>query len=433
MDIQEDQVANLVEPSDIHAAVAADVVANLISNWRRSLLVIGVGAAVFVIIALRIPNRFSSEAQLMSPDPRAFVSDSVLTPTFGQGLATSGLLGGQLSEKTPSSIAIGMMSSPRCLDDIINRLDLRSVYGVKLYRDARNALSANTKFTEDRKTGIIKVTVADRDKYRAQRIAQAYIDDLNSLLNNLNVSVAHRERIFLEQRLKGIKEDLDNSTKELGEFSSQSGALDLARQGDQSMQAVGRLEGELYTAESNLSALKMSYTVNNTRVRETQGKVNALRSELQKMIGSSGRQIDENADSQGAPLPSVRQLPLLGVKYYDLYRQVNIEEALYETLSKQYETAKVEEAKELPVVKVLTPPDVAEMKSFPPRKTIMLGGTLLTACGYIFWLVCSSYWAYTDELSPLKNSLLTVVNSARQSWPSQTKVNDQRQPDHEPQ
>lgn len=416
LDIQEDQLDTLDEESSIHACVAADVLAKLISSRRRFLFVLGAGVATFSIIALLIPNRFSSMAQLMPPDPRVFVSDSVLTPSFGQGLAASGLLAGELNEKTPSSIAIGIMTSPRCLDDIIDRLDLRHVYHVKLYRDARKELSGKTKITEDRKTGIITVAVEDRDKYRALRIAQAYIDELNNLLNNLNVSTAHRERVFLEERLKGIKESLDNATKQMGEFSSRSGALDLTKQGDETMQAVGRLQGELYIAESNLSALKMSYTADNARVRQAQGRVDSLQSELQKMTGNSALQSGARGSESSGGLPSVRQLPLLGVKYYDLYRKVTLQEAIYETLSKQYETAKVEEAEELPVVKVLTPPEVAEMKSFPPRKTIVLAGTILVEFSYIFWLVCAAYWKYADELSPIKGSIVAVIISVRQSW-----------------
>ena len=427
---REEQVDNPNEEPGLLTWMVADIVAKLLRCWRTFLLVIFAGATISAIIAIVLPVLYTSTAQLMPPDARAFNNGPGLTSPFAESVAEASLGARLLSEKTPSAIAIGIMSSPMSLDDVINRLDLRRVYKVKLYLAARKQLIANTKFTEDNKTGIISISVEDKDKYRARDIAQAYIDELNRLLNSLSTSTARRERIFLEGRLKGIKESLDNTTQELGQFSSQNATLDPMKQGADTMETAGRLQEQLFAAESTLSALKTTYTSDNILVREAQGKVDSLQRELQKMTGSPGR-VDGGGESNGA-FPSVRELPLLSVKYYDLYREMTMQEALYESLSRQYETAKVQEAEEIPTVKVLTPPDAAEIKSFPHRKLIVLVGIILVASGYVLWLALGSFWKYADELSPIKIFMTTVMGSARQSWPQRATLKDKKEPAHSP-
>jgi len=415
LSIDEEQADTAFEEPSILPQVAAEVIAQVAHRWRRVLLVLVGGAMLSAAIAFLVPVRYASKAQLMPPDPRAFISESALTPALTQGMAVSGLGASLMNQRTPGEIAIGIMTSTRCLDDIINRFDLRKVYRVKLYGQARKALIARSTFSEDKKSGIISISVEDRDKYRAQDIAQAYIDELNGLQNSLSTSTARRERLFLEERLKEVKNDLDQSTGELAQFSSRNGTLDLPKQGEETMAAMARLEGDLIIAESTLSALKAAYADDNVRVREAQSRVDTLQREVQKIGGSPPGEEPKDAISSGS-LPSVRQLPLLGVRYYDLAREMAVQEAVYETLSKQYEAAKVQEAKEIPSVKVLTPPDLAELKSFPPRKIFVLVGTALFGAAYLLWLLSCAYWLYADESGGFKGFVTIARNSLRQSW-----------------
>lgn len=407
--------------------VIADVTAKVLRGWRKFLLAIFAGAAISTIIAFLTRPSYTSMAQLMPPNPAVFDSGAGLASLFSEGLAEASFSGDFLSEKTPGAVAIGIMNSPMCLDDVINRLNLRSVFRVNLYTPARRNLLAETKFSEDKNTGIVSITVEDEDKYRARDIAQAYVDELNGLLNNLSTSTARRERIFLEGRLKDIKTNLDNTTRELGEFSSQNAALDPTKQGADTMEAAGRIEEQLIIAESNLSALKTAYASDNVRVREAQSRIDSLQRELKTMTGGRG-EINGGSDERNGGLPSVRELPLLGVRYYDLYREMSIQEAAYASLSKEYETAKVEEAEEIPSVKMLTPPSVAEIKSSPQRKKIVLLGTILVASLYILWFALGSFWKYADELSTIKIFANTVRDSVWQSWPHRAVIKDESPP-----
>lgn len=383
--------------------------------WQRRrwlAKVIGLGTLVTIGIALFIPNKYTSTAQLMPPDQQALSTPSMLgalTGVTGSSIAPS-LAGGLMNAKSPAGTFIGILDSQTAQDDIINRFDLRSVYHRKFYVDTRKILTERTTIVEDKQSGIVKIAVADRDRYRARDIAQAYVQELDKLVSKVSTSSARRERIFLEGRLQSIKGDLDASSRAFSQFSSHNATMDPEKQGEATIEAAGKLQGELIAAESELSGLKAQYTDDNMRVREVRGRMNELQSQLRKMSGAgdNANGADLTADQL---LPSVRKLPLLGFTYYELYRQVTMQETLYETLTKQYELAKVEEAKEIPSVKVLDEPQVPEKKSFPPRLIIVVLGFLLSALAGMTWISVKVLWDRTYGTNLVKAGGLALSST----------------------
>jgi uncharacterized protein involved in exopolysaccharide biosynthesis len=383
--------------------------------WRRRrwlAKVIGLGTLVTIGIALLIPNKYTSTAQLMPPDPQVLSSTSMLSALAGTGSIAPSLAGGLMSARTPAGTFIGILDSQTAQDDIINRFDLRRVYYRKLYVDTRKILTERTTIVEDKKSGIISIAVMDRDRYRARDLAEAYVEELDKLVNKESTSSARRERIFLEERLKSIKSDLDTSSRALSQFSSRNATMDPQKQGEATVEAAGKLQGELIAAESELSGLKAQYTDDNMRVREIRGRIDELQRQLRKM-GGVGEDVNGADLKTDQLLPSVRKLPLLGFTYYDLYRQVAMQDTIYQTLTKQYELAKVQEAKEIPTVKVLDEPDVPERKSSPHRMTIVALGFLLSALAGITWILASALWDLTYGPHPVKAGCLAPSRAMR--------------------
>lgn len=374
--------------------------------WQHRLCmakVIGLGTLVAIGIALLIPNQYTSTAQLMPPDQQALSGTSVLSVLSGTSAMMPSLSGGLMNAKTPGGLPISILQSRTAQDDIINRFDLRRVYRCKLYVDARKKLAKRSKFEEDKKSGIIIINVTDSDPNRARNIAKAYVEELDKLLSTLSTSSARRERIFLEERLKSIKRDLDASSNELSQFSSRNATLDYQKQGAATMEAATKLQGEFIAAQSELSGLRATYTDDNMRVRQARARVGVLLSQLKKM-GGAGEDADKGDLNAGEFMPSIRKLPLLGVTYADLYRRVQMQEAIYETLSRQYEMAKVQEAKEIPPIKVLDEPQVPEIKSFPHRMTIIIFGTLVAAFAGIVWIIARKIWDLIRNSYPAKEA-----------------------------
>jgi capsule polysaccharide export protein KpsE/RkpR len=178
--------------------------------------------------------------------------------------------------------------------------------------------------SEDSKSGIITIAVTDPSPKRAAAMAQEYVNELNWALSNLTTSSAHRERVFLEGRLKEVKGDLEAAEQQLSGFASQKDAIDIQAQAKALVESAATLQGQLIADQSELEALREIYTDNNIRVRSMEARVAEMHRQLPR-IGGKGA--NENSVVEQL-YPSLRQLPLLGVNYADLLRRVKVQEAV---------------------------------------------------------------------------------------------------------
>jgi len=371
------------------------------------------GGVLSLLGAFLIPSRYTSTTRLMPPDPPAGQGMAMLAGIVGKMGANFGSLGGDLlGMKTSADLFAGVLESRTVQDELISKFDLRGVYGETRWVNARKELSRRTDISIDRKSGILTIQVSDHDPKRATALAQEYIGRLNGVVTQLNTSSAHRERVFLEERLGQVKADLESSEKEFSQFASKNAAIDIKEQGKAMVEAAAMLEGQYIAAQTELEGLRAIYTDQNVRVRTAQARVNELRRQMAKMGGKPETQ-SSTLQTAEAFYPSIRKLPLLGVTYADLYRQTRVQETVFETLTQQYEIAKVQEAKEVPSVKVLDPPDVPEKKTFPPRILLTSVGAMLALVVGIGWILARDRWSKIDPGDPGKVLVLNMYESVR--------------------
>jgi capsule polysaccharide export protein KpsE/RkpR len=399
------------EKTDVSTAICVAVTA-LFRNSRFVCVSSGTGLILSVAIAFLIPNEYRSEVQMMPPGWQS-ASSPLMAPLSGLSAATGGasLGAGLLGSRSLSGPLIGIVESRTVQDDLIDRCDLQHVYHVRSREDARKILRRRTDASEDKPTGILSIVVSDRNPSRARDLAAAYVEELNKLAVAMDTSAAHRERVFLDERLKQVQKDLELSEQRLSQFSSRTGTMNGEAQAKVMLDATSKLQGELIVAESELHGLQAIYSDENARVQAARARVNTLNGELQKMGGTRAR-VDPEKTS-GEIYPSLRQLPLLGVTYSDLYRSTKVQEVAFELLSKELEVAKIQEAKEIPSVKVLDPPAVAEEKSFPPRMLLIAMGTFLGFLFGIGWVIGREVWHRMDDSEPLKEVAALVGMSLR--------------------
>ncbi len=384
-------------------------------------------AIAALIVAFLIPRRFESTTEFVPSEPSSGGGAGMLASlvrSFAGGGAGSGSSIGSLpldpsslfGAKTPGALYMEIIGSRTVQDALIDKFDLRRVYHTRYYETARKKLRKKTDVLEDRKSGVISLTVTDSDPHRAAAMAQAYLDEMNRLSAELNTSAAHRERVFIEDRLKTVKQDLDTAARNLSEFSSRNSTIDLKEQGKAMVEAAATLQGQLIAAQSELKSIEQIYTPNNVRVRGLQARIAELQSQLQKLGGEAPTKQSEDNDSVAPALyPSIRQLPLLARQYAEYYRQAKMQETIYEMLTQQYEMAKIQEAKEIPMIKVLDQPEVPERKSFPPRLLIILGCSVLAfACGVV-WIYGQMCWEALPAGSSNRELMRTIYASGRRS------------------
>lgn len=409
-----------VEENDFDLGRAREhVIARLRLLWseRRILgraVLASMGAGL--LFAFHLPNQYHASTQLMPPDSQSGSGTAMLAALGAKtDKGLGGVAGDLLGIKGSGALFIGILRSRTVEDRLIERFNLKKVYSARLEEDARRKLSTSTSIAEDRTSGIITITVTDEDVRRSAAIAQAYVEELDRLVAELSTSSARRERVFLEERLKAVKLDLDQAAQEFSQFASRSGAIDIKEQGRAMVEAAATLRGQLIAAQSELSGLEQIYTENNIRVRALRARIGELKQQLTKFGGSEGDSVAGGGEK--SMYPSIRRLPILGVTYGDLYRRSKIQEAVYETLTQEYELAKVQEAKETPSVKVLDPARVPERKSSPPRTMIVYMCTLSGLAGAVVWVLGRASWQEVAADDPGKALAMEVFQTVNAQMP----------------
>jgi len=380
--------------------------------WSRRLRIAlwaGVGLILSIILAFRI-CKFPATAQLMPPDTSAGGLGPLTLPSIikSPGLAgLAGLAGDMLGAKSTGALFIKVLQSRTVEDNLIERFDLRKHYNKRYFEDARTKLQSNTNIVEDKKSGVISITVRDRNPQFAAVLASAYVDELDHLMAQVATSAARRERIFIEQRLGDEKKVLNDAEQKFSRFSSSSMALNIPEQTRVMVEASARLQGELIAARAELEGLQQVYTPENTRVKTVQARINELERSLARInTGNAGA-----SQSATNPYPSIKNLPLVGLEWTDLYRNTKIHETVFELLTQQYEVARIQEARELPTVKILDKATVPE-KRHPSIPLVVVIGTLasifLASIGYLM----QRRWQSWDPADP-RRLLLARVSQKR--------------------
>lgn len=368
-----------------------------------------------------IPKRYTAIASIMPPDSGSAGAMLMSALAGREGLgALGGLAASLFHERNSSALYISLLESGTIADHLINRFDLRKVYRKRYYVDAAKHLARATKITDDKKSGVITIKVEDTDPVRARDLAQAYLEELNRIVNQTSTSSARQERIFIEHRLHSVQNDLEDAQLELSDFASRNTTVDITAQTRAMVDVGARLEGEIVAERSGLESMRQVYTDDNVRVREAEARIGVLQHELDKLAGSSAPSAATAAQSPpsaGELYPPLRQLPRLAVRYTDLYRRVKVQETVFELLTQQYEMARIEEAKDIPVVRVIDSPGIPEKKSFPPRVILSLVLTLLALVAASLFLLLKEHWGKIDSADPRKRLAYAITNSLQRNKP----------------
>ncbi len=400
--------------------------------WGHRRILARVAAISFmssVCIAFLIPKEYKSTARILPPSQRDFgpLALAALTASSGSLGALGSLASGFLDVHSTSDLFVDLLRSATVSNYLIGRFNLQHVYHKRYRTDAARQLARRTKITEDKKSGVITVEVEDTDRKRARDMAQSFLDELNELVMRTNTSAAHRERVFIEQRLGSAQANLENAEIQLSQFASSSSAIDIREQTRAMVDAGASAQGELLVEQAGLQSLRQIYGDGNIRVREAEARIASLRAELAKMAGSPASFHEGSADpapdpksgeEEGQVYLPLRELPQLAVPYADLSRRVKVQEAVYELLKQQYEMARIEEAKDVPVVSVVDPPGIPDKKSFPPRTLLTLALTFLSLITASVVILLGDHWstiAPGDPRKALAAEVMPVVHRRLQS------------------
>lgn len=381
---------------------------------RRILIWVLVGVVLSIPLAWRLP-KYKSTAELMPPENNSGAGLAALAlPSLSKspGLAgLAGMAGDMFGLKSTGALFTKVLQSQNVDDRIIKQFHLRERWGLSYQEAVREKLLSRTNIEEDKKSGVISISFKDRDPQLARDVVSAYINELNNVLKEVSTSSATKEREFLEQRLKEEQAALDDAQQKFSQFASKNMALDIPEQTRVTVEAASRLQGELIANRAQLQALEQTYTPENFRVKSLQAHVNELEKELNRLNNGRAAQAPQDPSN---PYPSVKNLPVLGVQWSDLYRETKIHETVYELLTQQLEMARIQEVKDIPVAKQLDPPLIPERKT-PSPVLIMATGIIVSLLLACMGILLRDKWEMWNANDPRRMLLSKMYSGTRES------------------
>lgn len=368
----------------------------VLARRRRFILKVTVCAAIIsVVVSLLMRNVYTATAQLLPPQKDGGGGAAAL---LGQLGGLGGLASGLSGLGGTSELYIGILKSRSVADAVIARLTLTKEFETKNQDILRKKLAAMVKFKAG-KDQIITITADNKDPQRAALLVNTFVDELQKKSLQLNLTKAGTERSFLEKRLTVVKQDLKRAEEDMKEFQEKNKTIKADTQAAAAIQGVARLKAEIITNEVKLAALRNSMTDQAPEVQTLLAGLGRLKGQLAAMSGFS----------EGGVIPSVGSAPALGVEYVRKMREFKTQEAIFEQLTKQYELAKLNEARDSSSIQVLDEAVPPSKKSKPKRALIVILATVTAFFCSIFIVFIQEY---LSKLSPEDSALVTEIKQS---------------------
>jgi tyrosine-protein kinase Etk/Wzc len=338
--------------------------------------------AVSLIITLLIPKRYTAAITVLPPQQGSSLSAALLSQMGNLG-ALGSLAGGSLGLKNPADMTIALLKSRSVEDAMIQRFDLMKLYKEKRLSDARKSLENHTSIDSNIKDGLIHIEIEDRDPKRASDMANAYVDEYQKFSQHLAIGEAGQRRLFFERQLVAAKNDLAGAEEALKASQQKSGMIQLDSQARALIESVAALRAQIAAKEVEIRSLSLSETTNNPDIRMAREQLAALQSQLRRIGGTQSGEDSDLIVPRG-------KIPEAGMDYVRKLRDVKYNEMIFELLAKQFEVAKIDEAREGAIIQVVDAAVPPDKKSFPKVSLIVLAVTFV-------WILLAAFWILFRE------------------------------------
>lgn len=367
-------------------------------KWIAS--VTAIATALVVAIVLVLPNRYTATAKILPPQQSQSVSSALAGQLAGLG-AVGAIAGGNLGLKNPSDIYVGMLKSRTVEDALIRRFGLVKVYRDRRVSDAEKDLEKASAISSS-KEGFISISVEDKDGRRAAAVANAYVEELRSLMQRVAVTEAGQRRLFFEQQVNQARNSLASAEDALKEVQQKTGMIQLDGQAKAIIESVVELRAKIAAKEVQVQAMRSFATSQNPDYAIANQELSGLRAQLARMESQQSGGVGDVAIPTGS-------MPQAGLEYLRRVRDVKYYESIYEMLAKQHEAAKLDEARQGAVVQVVDPAVEPDAKSSPRRGLLIGIAGIVALLGSCLWVVLAESLKRLREVEPEQARRLTLL------------------------
>ena len=334
-------------------------------------------AILAIVISLLLPTSYTAMVTLLPPQQNSSVS-AAMTSQLGNLGGMAALAGSSLGLKNPNDMFVGMFKSRTVEDAMVQHFELMKEYHSKYLADARDAFEHHVSVDGSGKDGLIRISVEDRDPRRAADLANGYIDRFRGLSQNLAITEASQRRVFFERELEKAKNNLADAEEALKKTEQATGVIQLDSQARALIASAAALRAEITAREVQIQGMETYATGQNAQLLQARRELDGLRAQLAKLGGSEG-------SSGGELIVPKGLVPEAGLEYVRKLRDVKYYETIFEILARQFELAKLDEAKEGALIQVVDPAVPPDRRSFPKRSFIVICATF---AGLLVGVIC---------------------------------------------
>jgi len=384
----------------------------VVAERRRMVLLVTAACAILsVVIAFLLPNWYTATVVLLPPQQNSSVGSAIASQLGNLG-PMAALAGGSLGLKSPNDMYVSMMKGQSVEDKMIDDYDLRREYRQRLMSDARKAFEKHATVDGTGKDGLIRVSVEDRNPVRAAQLANAYVEHFQGLSQTLAITEASQRRLFFEKQLVQTKNSLADAEVALQRTEQTSGLIQIDSQAKALIESAASLRAQIAAKEVQVQAMQTYATGQNSQVIQAQQELESMRAQLEKLGGS--------VDTANSLIVPKGKLTEAGLDYVRKLREVKYNEAIFDILARQFEIAKLDEAKEGALVQVVDPAIPPDRKSSPKRTIIVIVSIVAGFFLGILAALVQAAWARLKE-DPESGSKLDLLRRAlRSKHPSTT-------------
>jgi len=396
---------NAAQPGTETETSVLDILA-LLAGQKRFILRAVVGAALLsAAVAFLLPVRYEANVVMLPPQQNSSLGSAIgqlgSAGSLGALAPLASLAGGSLGVKNPADMYVSLLTSRTVEDALIQRFGLMAEYREKRLSNARKVLESRTTATAGTRDGLIRISVEDHDPRRAAELANGYVEEFRRLSASLAITEAARRRLFFEQQLQQAKDDLSVSEEAMRATQQSTGVLQIDSQARSLIESAAILRGQVAAKQVQIQSMRSFATEENPRLVLAKQELAALQAQLEKLAGS---QQDAGSDiilSKGRVTGS-------GLEYMRRFRDLKYRETVFELLAKQFEIAKLDEAREGSIVQVVDAAVAPDKRSSPHRLLIVVSITLLAFFLAGFWVVLRKNWSLASDLPENRRRLQAI-------------------------
>ncbi len=361
-------------------------------------------AVVSLAISLLTAPIFTARTSLLPPGSQQQSGSAAALAALG---SLGGLAGGFSGTKTTDELYVALMRSDTVLRALDSRFKLQVHYKVETFVALRKVALKRVRIASDKKTGVISVEVDDPKAAFAAELANGYVAELSGVLSRLAVSEAQQRRVFFESQLAAVNEKLALAETRMRELQERSGMIVLDKQSEAIISGAARVKSLIAEREVTLRVLRTTATDQNYDVLRIESELKGWRAELARLESAQG-----GGSRNGLDMP-VGKIPAAAIDNVRARRELKLQELLLESVVRQLEMARLDEAKEGPLLQSIDQAVPPDFKSKPSRAMIAVGGTLAGLLGVVVFVLVRAFLAKQRENDP---DAAQEVERMRQAW-----------------